>query len=73
MGSKLRQLKGFGLDEGVSTRLLVYVGRLINEGLSPREACTAAISGSLSDEAEVVESIDNIVDLYFGDLSGDGS
>jgi nitric oxide reductase NorQ protein len=78
MGSKLRDLKGFGLDEGVSTRLLVYVGRLIRAGLSPLEACGSAISQSLTDEEEIIESINSNVALYFGDLSsqnapGDGA
>jgi nitric oxide reductase NorQ protein len=68
MGQKIRELKGYGLDEGVSSRLLVYVGRLIKEGLPPVEACQCAISQTLTDEAEVMESIENIVKLYFGDL-----
>lgn len=70
MGSKLRELKGFGLDEGVSTRLLVYVGRLMKAGLPAVEACTSAISQSLTDDAEIIDSIDSIVKLYFGELSG---
>lgn len=69
MGSKIRELKGFGLDEGVSSRLLVYVGRLMRQGLSPMEACTCAISQTLTDDAEVMESIHNVVKLYFGDLA----
>ena len=67
MGAKIRELKGYGLDEGVSSRLLVYVGRLMREGLSPSEAATCAISQTLVDEAEVMESIHHIVALYFGD------
>ena len=68
MGSKIRQLKGFGLDEGVSSRLLVYVGRLVKGGLSPIHATKHAISQTLTDEPEVMESIQNIAKLYFGDL-----
>lgn len=68
MGSKIRELHGFGLEEGVSSRLLVYVGRLIKEGLPPAEACTCAISRTLTDDTEVVESIEKIVALYFGDV-----
>ncbi|MBT3272303.1 MAG: CbbQ/NirQ/NorQ/GpvN family protein [Spirochaetales bacterium] len=68
MGARIRELKGFGLDEGVSTRLLVYVGRLMNEGLSPVEASTAAISQTLVDEVEIMESIHHIVNLYFGEM-----
>ena len=72
MGSKIRELKGFGLDEGASSRLLVYVGRLIKQGLSPAEAARCAVSRTLTDDEQVMESIDHIVDLYFGDLGGPG-
>ena len=68
MGAKIRELKGFGLDEGVSSRLLVYVGRLVNNGLPPMEACTAAVSHTLTDDPEVMAAIGNIVKLYYGDL-----
>lgn len=68
IGEKIRELKGFGLEEGVSTRLLVYTGRLIRRGLDPATACEHAVSQTLTDEAEIGESIRNIVSLYFGDL-----
>jgi nitric oxide reductase NorQ protein len=68
MAVKLRELKGFGLDEGVSSRLLVYVGRLMKAGLTAYDACRTAVSQTLTDDAEVMESIDSIVKLYFGDL-----
>ncbi|MBN1641749.1 MAG: CbbQ/NirQ/NorQ/GpvN family protein [Anaerolineae bacterium] len=68
MGAKVRALHGFGLEEGVSSRLLVYAGRLLREGLDPIAACTVAISQTLTDDAEVLESIQHIVQLYFGEL-----
>lgn len=68
MGSKIRELKGFGLEEGVSSRLLVYVGRLMKEGLSPMEACRCAICRTLTDDVEMMDSIEDIAKLYFGDL-----
>ena len=70
MGAKVRELRGFGLDEGVSSRLLVYVGRLATGGLSMLDACRAAISQTLTEDPEVIASIDDIVQLYFGDLMG---
>jgi nitric oxide reductase NorQ protein len=73
MGAKIRQLKGFGLDEGVSSRLLVYVGRLVRGGLGPVQATRHAISQTLTDEPEVLESIQHIARLYFGDLMDDES
>ena len=36
MGAKVRALHGFGLEEGVSSRLLVYAGRLIRQGRNHR-------------------------------------
>lgn len=72
MGAKIRELKGFGLDEGASSRLLVYVGRLIRQGLSPEEACQCAVSQTLTDETDVAQSIRDIVSLYFGELGTSG-
>ncbi|MFW5814132.1 MAG: AAA family ATPase [Spirochaetota bacterium] len=68
VGQKIRELKGFGLDEGVSTRLLVYAGRLMKQGVTPEHACEHAIGQTLTDETEVTASIRDIVALYFGDL-----
>ncbi|MBN1809445.1 MAG: CbbQ/NirQ/NorQ/GpvN family protein [Planctomycetes bacterium] len=68
MGSKIRELKGYGLDEGVSTRLLVYVARLMQEGLSPLQASRSAIANTLTDETEVSASVLDIVKLYWGGL-----
>ncbi len=68
MGQRVRSLKGFGLDEGVSSRLLVYVGRLMTDGLDPLTACRCAISQTLSDERDIVASVEDIARLYFGDV-----
>jgi nitric oxide reductase NorQ protein len=71
MGERIRELKGFGLEEGVSTRLLVYAGRLVEGGLPMANACQVAISQTLSEEPDIHEAIANIVHLYFGDLLPD--
>lgn len=68
MGERIRELRGFGLEEGVSTRLLVYAGRLARGGLPMAEACRIAISQTLSEEPDIHEAIANIVNLYFGEL-----
>ncbi|MBN1863722.1 MAG: CbbQ/NirQ/NorQ/GpvN family protein [Victivallales bacterium] len=67
MGEKIRNLKGFGLTEGVSSRLLVYAGRLIKSGISPSEACRVAAAQSLTDDVHMVESILDIVRLFWVD------
>jgi nitric oxide reductase NorQ protein len=71
MGQRIRLLKGFGLDEGVSSRLLVYVGRLMQGGLDPLTACRCAISQTLSDEPEIIASVEDLVRLHFGDVLED--
>jgi len=65
LGEKVRHLKEHGLQEGVSTRLLIYAGLLINKGISPRRACQVAVVWALTDEAEVQRSIEEIVSTIF--------
>jgi nitric oxide reductase NorQ protein len=71
MGAKVRELTGFGLEEGVSSRLLVYVGRLIRAGLPAYDACVAAVSRTVTEDAEIARSVDDIAKLYFGELAED--
>ncbi len=61
IGEKVRHLKDHGLEEGVSTRLLIYTGQLISRGIKPRRACQIAITKSITDEEEVQKAIDEII------------
>lgn len=65
LGDKIRNLKGHGLIEGASTRLLIYAARLITAGISPRRACEVAIAWSLTDDAEVQQSILEVIFTIF--------
>ena len=65
LGEKIRTLRGAGLGEGVSTRLLVYAGQLIARGLPPRRACTVAVTNSLTDDAEMTRSVGELVTALF--------
>ena len=65
LGEKVRNLKEHGLAEGVSTRLLVYAGRLISRGIAPRRACQTAVVWGLTDEFEVQRSIEEVVTSIF--------
>ena len=65
IGQKIRNLRSHGFDEGVSTRLLVYAGQLIVQGVLPRRACDAAISKAVSDDIEVQRAIAELVDAVF--------
>ncbi|MBI4469518.1 MAG: CbbQ/NirQ/NorQ C-terminal domain-containing protein, partial [Acidobacteria bacterium] len=61
IGQKVRNLKGHGLEEGVSTRLLVYAAQLIAAGITPLEACQVAITNTITDDGELQRSIFEIV------------
>jgi nitric oxide reductase NorQ protein len=61
IGQKVRNLKGHGLEEGVSTRLLVYAAQLVSSGIHPHVACQVAISSPITDDAELQRSIREIV------------
>jgi nitric oxide reductase NorQ protein len=61
IGEKVRNLKGHGLEEGVSTRLLVYAAQLIARGVKPIVACESAIASPITDDLELQRSIREIV------------
>ena len=65
LGEKVRNLKASGLEEGVSTRLLIYAGELIRQGITPRRAATVAVTWSLTDESDSKRAIDEIVKAIF--------
>ena len=65
LGEKVRNLREHGLAEGASTRLLIYAGRLMTEGISPRRACQVAVVWTLSDEPELQRSIEEVVSSIF--------
>ncbi len=65
LGEKVRHLKEHGLAEGASTRLLIYAGRLMTEGISARRACQVGVVWSLTDEHDVQRSIEEVVSSIF--------
>jgi nitric oxide reductase NorQ protein len=60
-----RNLKGNGLDEGASTRLLVHAAKLIARGIPHAAACHGAIAEALSDDPEMLRAIDEFVAAVF--------
>ncbi len=60
-----RNLKGNGLDEGASTRLLVHAAKLMQRGIAPRAACHGAIAEALTDDAEMLRAIDELSSSIF--------
>jgi nitric oxide reductase NorQ protein len=65
LAEKVRHLKANGLEEGVSTRLLIYAARLIQRGVPARRACDVTVSRSLSDDAESQQAIAELVRAIF--------
>ncbi|HMX16584.1 MAG TPA: CbbQ/NirQ/NorQ/GpvN family protein [Rhodocyclaceae bacterium] len=65
LGGLTRNLRGQGLDEGASTRLLVHAGHLIAAGVPERSACEAAIGRALGDEPDIVASLDDLIAAVF--------
>ncbi len=66
LAEKVRNLKHHGLDEGVSTRLLVYAGTLIRDGIVPAVACQVAIAQPITDDREMQRAIQDLVSTIFG-------
>ena len=65
LGEKVRNLTEHGLQEGVSTRLLIYAGKLIKEGVPARRACQVGVVWALTDDADVQRSIEEVVSTIF--------
>ncbi len=66
IGGKMRNLKGHGLDEGASTRMLVHAATLIGKGIAPVAACSMALVQPISDDPDMLEALGNVVLGYFG-------
>ncbi|WP_454692938.1 AAA family ATPase [Achromobacter aegrifaciens] len=57
-----RELKRHGLDEGVSTRMLIYAGILIRDGVSPAESCDMTMTRALTDDPDMAAALRALVD-----------
>ncbi|HEX9803867.1 MAG TPA: CbbQ/NirQ/NorQ/GpvN family protein [Gammaproteobacteria bacterium] len=65
IAQRARNLKGHGLDEGISTRLLVYAGQLIHKGIAPSDACTMTMVTPLTDDPDMRETLEAAVQTFF--------
>lgn len=61
IGQKIRNLRGHGLEEGVSTRLLIYAAQMIAKGIAPVNAAEVALVSPITDDRELQRSIREIV------------
>ncbi len=60
-----RNLKGSGLEEGASTRLLVHAGKLIASDVSPLSACRSAIAQAVTDDEEMLAAVQELSSSLF--------
>jgi len=60
-----RNLKGQGLDEGASTRLLVHAAKLIVSGVSPVAACRSSVAQALTDDADMLAAVNELSATLF--------
>ena len=65
LGEKVRNLRSHGLEEGVSTRLLIYAGDLIRQGVPPARACEAAVTKPITDDPDMYRSIQELINAIF--------
>lgn len=62
-----RNLKGHGLDEGISTRLLVYAANLLKAGIAPTDACRMALVSPITDDADIRNTLEHAIAMIFGE------
>ncbi|NUB17222.1 AAA family ATPase, partial [Azospirillum brasilense] len=65
-GNRLGAIKGQDLEEGVSTRLLVYCASLIRDGMPRDEAILASMIEPLTDDPEVKKALLRVAELTLG-------
>ncbi|MBA5248229.1 Rubisco activation protein CbbQ [hydrothermal vent metagenome] len=63
---RARNLKGHGLDEGISTRLLVYAGQLIAKGVDAEAACSMTMITPLTDDPDMRDTLHAAVQTFLG-------
>ena len=65
LGEKVRNLREHGLAEGASTRLLIYAGKLMAQGIQPRRACQVAVNWAVTDDSSIHSSIAEVISSIF--------
>lgn len=63
--NKIRNLTNQGLEEGISTRELVYAAKMLISGIPVSEALHATMIEPLTHDADLKTSIEEILKVYF--------
>ena len=66
IGKMARNLKGHGLDEGLSTRMLIHAGTLIAKGVEAHKACRVALVSPITDDLDMRDVLETAVATHFG-------
>ncbi|MEL6883825.1 MAG: CbbQ/NirQ/NorQ/GpvN family protein [Pseudomonadota bacterium] len=66
LAGHIRRLSGMDLEEGVSTRLLIYAATLMAGGMGVEQALEAAVIEPLSDEPDVQQALRDLVSTIYG-------
>jgi nitric oxide reductase NorQ protein len=65
LGNDIRGISTIDLEEGVSTRSLIYAAKLITKGIKAKRACSIAIAQAITDEKDEISAIEIIIDKIF--------
>ena len=67
LGQSIRRVERAGLREVASTRVLIAAGQLVGEGVPPRVAARAAVTGPLTDDPGLAAGLAEMVDAYLAE------
>ena len=65
IAERSRNLKGHGLDEGLSTRMLIYAGIADRAGVEPLAACRVALVRPITDDPDIRDALDATIRACF--------
>lgn len=65
IAERSRNLKGHGLEEGMSTRMLIYAGSLIAQGVAPVQACQVSLIQPITDDPDIRDALGAAVRVCF--------
>lgn len=66
LGGHVRALSGMDLEEGVSTRLLIYAAQLMAGGMGVERALEAAVIQPLTDDPDVQAALRDLIVTVYG-------
>ena len=61
IAARSRNLKGHGLDEGASTRMLIQAGRLMKQGIPLEQACQVAVVLPITDDPDLRDALSEAI------------